>query len=150
MERPVQSLYFEEFKIGDQFFSDLRTVTEGDIDDFARISGDNNPIHTDEVFAKRSYYGKRVSHGLLGLALVSGLAAQLGFAEKTTMAFRSLEWKFKKPIGIGDTIKATFKVIEKRRLPIEGGGLIIFQVTVSNQDGITVQIGKWSLIIKTR
>ena len=150
MSTDARSLFFEEFNLGDKFFSWERIVTREDLDEFARISGDRNPIHMDEEFAKTSIHGRRVSHGLLGLSLVSGLAAQLGFAETTTMAFRGLSWKFKKPIFIGDTIKAVYEVVEKRKLPIEDGGLIVYQVTVSNQDDQIVQMGKWSLIIQCK
>ena len=145
-----KSLYFEEFKIGDKFYSASRTLTSDDVDEFARITGDRNPIHTDEEFARGSIHGKRIAHGLLGLSLVSGLAAQLGFAEETTMAFRGLSWKFKKPAGIGDSIKAVFEVIDKRQIPVEKGGLIVFRVVVTNQEDQKIQIGKWSLIIKMK
>lgn len=146
----VPSLYFEEFKQGDQFFSPVRIITEEDIKDFAGLSGDFNPIHTDPEYAEKSIYGKRVAHGLLGLSLSSGLAASLGFAKKTTLAFRSLEWKFNGPIFIGDTIRAEFKVERRRSLPGGEGGLIVFKITVFNQDDQIVQSGKWALVIKCR
>ena len=145
-----KSLYFEEFQIGDKFFSERRTITEEDIDGFADLSGDHNPIHTNSEFAKTTIFGKRISHGLLGLSITSGLAAKLGFAEKTTIAFRGLDWKFKKPIAIGDSIKAIYEVVDKRTLPVDEGGLVIFKVIVTNQEEQKVQIGKWSLIIKKK
>lgn len=145
-----KSLYFEEFHLGDQFFSEERKITERDIDGFADLSGDHNPIHTNSEFAKTTIYGKRIGHGLLGLSITSGLAAKLSFAKKTTIAFRGLEWKFKRPITIGDSIKAVYEVVDKRELPIEEGGLVIFKVMVTNQDDQKVQIGKWSLVIKKK
>jgi acyl dehydratase len=145
-----KSLFFEEFKRGDKFFSEQRRITEDDVKEFVKISGDDNPLHTDDQFAKTTKFGKRISHGLLGLSAVSGLAADLGFAKMTTLAFRSLEWKFKQPVLIGDTIKAVFEVIEKRDLPGDVGGLLIFRVSVFNQDEKLVQIGKWSLVIKKK
>ena len=148
MNKKSRGLFFEEFKVGDKFFSESQAISEHHIVEFAEISGDNNPIHVDEEFAKTTLYGERIVHGLLGLSVVSGLAAKLGFAERTTIAFRGLEWKFRKPILIGDIVSAVFQVIEKRSVPIEGAGLIVFQVIVSNQDNSIVQKGKWSLIIK--
>ena len=148
MAKKNRGLYFEEFKMGDKFFSGNQTISELDIVKFAGISGDYNPIHVDEEFARTTLYGERIAHGLLGLAVVSGLAAKLGFAERTTIAFRGLDWKFRKPILIGDIISAVFEVIEKRSVPIEGAGLIVFLVSVSNQDKSIVQKGKWSLLIK--
>ena len=145
-----RGLFFEEFNEGDKFFSEKQKITEVDIVSFAEISGDHNPIHIDGEFAKTTIYGERIAHGLLGLSIVSGLASKLGFAEKTTIAFRGLEWKFKKPILIEDEVSAIFEVIEKRTLPIEGAGLIVFQVLVSNQDELLVQKGKWLMVIKKR
>ena len=148
MAKNNRGLFYEEFKIGDKFFSEQQSIADLDIAKFAELSGDYNPIHVDEEFARTTLYGERIAHGLLGLSVVSGLAAKLGFAEKTTVAFRGLEWKFRKPILIGDSVSAVFEVIEKRSVPIEGAGLIIFQVLVSNQEKSIVQKGKWSLIIK--
>lgn len=145
-----KSLYFDEFHLGDKFFSENRKITEKDIDGFADLSGDHNPIHTNSEFAKSTIYGKRIGHGLLGLSVTSGLAAKLGFAEKTTIAFRGLDWKFKKPITIGDSIKAIYEVVDKRTLPIDEGGLVVFRVIVTNQEDQIVQTGKWSLVIKKK
>lgn len=145
-----RSLYYDEFQLGDKFFSGLRTIGVDDINRFADISGDRMPIHTDDEFAKNTLYGERIAHGLIGLSIASGLAYDLGFAQLTTTAFRELEWKFKKPIKIGDSIKAVYEVIEKKDLPIEGNGLIRFLVKITNQHDKTVQTGKWSLIIKKR
>jgi len=143
-----RGLYFEEFNTGDKFFSGEREIKANDIKEFASLSGDFNSIHMDEGSAEKSIYGKRIAHGLLTLSVISGLAAALGFVEGTTIAFRSLEWKFKRPVYIGDKIKSSFKVIDKKKLPIDGAGLIIFRVLVTNQNGLKVQSGKWSLVIK--
>lgn len=55
--------YFEEFKIGEEFISPGRTVTESDIVSFAGLSGDYNPLHTNEEFAKESVYKGRIAKG---------------------------------------------------------------------------------------
>ena len=75
--------YFEEFEIGDTLETVGRTVTETDIVLFAGVSGDYNQLHTDAEFAKGALFGERVAHGLLGLAIASGLAARMDFAEGT-------------------------------------------------------------------
>ena len=71
-------LYFEEFSVGQKVITDKRTITENDIMSFAALSGDNNRIHTDPEFSKTTMFGKQVAHGLLGLAVASGLAWQTG------------------------------------------------------------------------
>lgn len=144
------SLFYEDIKVGDKYRSQSRTIDEDLVNDFAQISGDFNPIHTDPEFAKNTIYGERIAHGLLGLSVVSGLADSLGFAEETTIAFRSLEWKFKEPMFIGDSILTEIEVIKKRDLKGEIGGLVIFRVRVMNQKNHNIQSGKWSLLIKKR
>ena len=61
-----RGLYFEEFNVGDTVTSAGRTITEGDIVNFAALSGDWNAIHVDAEFAKGSMFGERIAHGLLG------------------------------------------------------------------------------------
>jgi len=139
--------YFEEFEIGDTVESASRTITETDIVIFAGLSGDYNQLHTDAEFAKGTLFGERVAHGLLGLSVASGLAQRLGFIEGTAQAFRELSWKFRGPILIGDTIRARFKVREKKEMPRLGGGLVMFDATVLNQRDEVVLKGVWKILI---
>jgi acyl dehydratase len=141
--------YFEEFEIGDTVESANRTITETDIVIFAGLSGDYNQLHTDAEFAKGTIFGERVAHGLLGLSVASGLAQRLGFIEGTAQAFRELTWKFRGPILIGDTIRARFKVREKKEMPRLGGGLVVFDASVLNQRDEVVQKGVWKVLIES-
>jgi acyl dehydratase len=147
-QKQPRGLYFEEFEEGLRLESPGRTITETDIVMFAGLSGDYNQMHTDAEYAKGTPFGERVAHGLLGLSVVSGLAAQLGFAEGTVQAFTGLEWKFRAPITIGDTIRAQFTVRQKRALSRLGGGFVILDVVVLNQQDETVQRGKWTVLMQ--
>ncbi|MBI3177678.1 MAG: dehydratase [Chloroflexi bacterium] len=140
--------YFEEFAVGDQIVTAGRTLTEADIVAFAGLSGDFNQIHTDEEFAKGTLFKRRVAHGLLGLSIASGLAVQTGFMEGTIMAFREVsEWKFSRPIFIGDTIHVELNMLETKAMPRLGGGLVTIRLTVKNQKSETVQQGTWQALI---
>lgn len=141
-------LYFEEFALGDSVRSAGRTVTESDIVGFAALSGDWNLIHTDAEYCKGQMYKQRVAHGLLVLSIASGLAVRLGFMEDTILAFRSLEWKFVKPVFIGDTVSLRVTVQEKKAMPRLGGGLVIFKMEVLNQNDEVVQRGSWEILCK--
>ena len=141
--------YFEEFEIGDGIETAARTITETDVMVFAALSGDYNPLHTDAEFAKGTLFGERIAHGLLGLAVASGLASRLGFAEGTAEAFTTLEWKFRGPIRIGDTIHVRLKVRQKKEMARLGGGFVVFDVAVLNQRDETVQKGTWTILIKS-
>ena len=118
----VRGMYFEEFELGQEISTPSRTITEADIVNFAGVSGDYNALHTDEVFAASTPYGKRIAHGMLVLSVATGLAARHGFIEGTTLAFREVSWKFSSPVFIGDTIFMKAKVKELKPMPKLGGG----------------------------
>lgn len=141
--------YFEELSIGDTMITPARTITEADIVLFAGLSGDYNQLHTDAEFAGSSRFGGRIAHGLLGLAIASGLASRLGFLEGTVLAFMGLDWRFRGPIMIGDTVHTVAKVAQRREMGRLGGGLVVFTIELVNQRGETVQDGKWNILVKS-
>ncbi|MCW5876521.1 MAG: hypothetical protein KIS85_06525 [Anaerolineales bacterium] len=149
---PAQrGMYFEEFEVGHRIVSAARTVTETDIVIFAGLSGDFNQIHIDAEYSKNTPFGARVAHGLLGLSIASGLLVQTGFMEGTIMAFREVtEWKFIKPIFIGDTIHVEAEVKETKAIPRIGGGSIVILLDVKNQNGDTLMKGTWTALIAGR
>src|SRR4029453_18171395 len=100
--------FFDEIPIGEESVSPGRTVTEADIVLFAGLSGDYNILHTDAEYMKSSLSGERIAHGLLGLAIQSGLFTRAGIPY-ATLGFGTLRWKFKGPIKIGDTIRVRAK-----------------------------------------
>ena len=143
-----RGLYFEEFSVGQQIITPARTVTENDIVTFAGLSGDYNAIHTDAEFSRSTPYGQRIAHGLLGLSIASGLAMRTGFMEGTVMAFREInEWKFTRPILIGDTIHMVINVVETKDMPRLGGGLIVISLDVKNQRDETTMKGTWTALM---
>jgi acyl dehydratase len=145
-----RGMYFEEFQVGTEVVSQGRTITEADIVNFAGVSGDYNTIHTDAEFGKTTPFGDRIAHGMLGLSVATGLAMQLGFLDGTVVAFTGLEWKFKGPIKIGDTIHVTAKVAKMKAMRAAGGGFVIFDARVLNQRDEVVQQGEWSVLVKSK
>ena len=144
-------LYFEEFSVGQKVVTEKRTVTEADIMTFARVSGDDNRIHTDAEFSKTTIFGKQVAHGLLGLAIASGLAWQTGILDGTVIAFREVnEWKFVKPVFIGDTIYTELETIETKALPRIGGGSVTITLEVKNQNDEVCHRGKWTVLMMSK
>jgi acyl dehydratase len=139
--------YFEEFQIGDTVISAGRTITEADVVAFAGLSGDFTHLHTDAESARRSVFGQRVAHGLLCLAVASGLTAQLGFIEGTALAFRELTWKFSLPVFFGDTIHVEATVAKLKPMRRLGGGAVTMDVRVINQEDKVVQRGEWVVLI---
>ncbi len=145
-----RGLFFEEFEPGYKVATNGRTISESDIMQFAGLSGDWNPMHTDAEYAKTGMFGERVAHGLLGLSIASGLALQTGFLNHTVEAFTGLEWKFRAPIKIGDTIFVEAEVKEKKLAPGGTSGFVEFNVNVKNQRGERVQRGTWMIVVKCK
>ncbi len=142
-----RGLYFEEFEVGAAYTSPGRTVTETDVVAFAALSGDYNQLHTDAEFAKATFFGARIAHGLLGLSIASGLGSRMGFLEGTALAFLSLTWKFSKPIFIGDTIALQARVAKKRAVSGEAG-IVVFDCALLNQRDEVTQQGEWTVMVK--
>ncbi len=147
----AHGMYFEEFEVGQKIVSAARTLTESDIVTFAGLSGDYNQIHTDAEFSKGTPFGQRIAHGLLGLSIASGLAMRTGLLEKTVMAFREIsEWKFVKPVFIGDTIQVEMEISETKALPRLGGGSVTIALDVKNQRGETAMKGTWIVLVMSK
>ena len=148
--RPVQGLYYEEYTVGDAITSQGRTVTEADIVNFAMLSGDWNPLHTDAEAARETPYGERIAHGLLVLSMATGLAERLGFMHQTVLGFMGLEWQFRAAVKIGDTIRVQATVSELKPMARLGGGYVTFKVQILNQEDKVVQRGAWTVLVKSK
>jgi len=146
-----RGMYFEEFQIGQRITSAGRTITESDIVNFAGLSGDYNQIHTDAEYSKESPAGQRVAHGLLCLAIASGLAVRTGFMEGTVIYFREInDWKFIKPVFIGDTVHVEVEVMETKPLRRLGGGSVVVSLDLINQSGERVMKGNWTVLMASK
>lgn len=145
-----RGLYFEEFEVGATMVTRGRTITEADLVQFAALTGDYNPMHTDAEYAKESFMGKRVAHGMLTLSYAVGQAYQLGILERTVLGFRGLEMKFSIPVYIGDTIRAEVTVKEKKEAKRLGGGVVTLDLRILNQEGKAVQKGTLTLLMASQ
>jgi 3-hydroxybutyryl-CoA dehydratase len=144
-------LYFEDFFAGQTIETARRTISEDDIMTFARLTGDDNRIHTDPEFSKTTIFGKQVAHGLLGLSIASGLAWQTGILDGTVLAFREVnEWKFVKPVFIGDTIHVQLKVMDVKALPRISGGAVTIALEIKNQNEEACHRGQWTVLMMSK
>jgi acyl dehydratase len=95
--------YFDQLTLGDVFAGTRgRTVTETDIALFSAVSGDWNPIHNDAAFAAEGPFGTRIAHGLLLVAMMTGMAPISGRAVVALYGFDRV--RFTNPVALGDTI----------------------------------------------
>jgi len=144
------SLFFEDFTDGLEHVTRGRTITEADIVTFAGLSGDFIELHTNDEYARRSQFGRRIAHGLLTLSISSGLTMQMNLIAETVVAFYGIDGlRFVKPVFIGDTIHVRKIVIERAT---KGGstGVVTFDTTVLNQNGETVLVYRDKLAITRR
>jgi acyl dehydratase len=148
MEEIVRSLYFDDFRVGQKFVSKSRTLTEADIVNFAGLSWDHNQLHTDAEYAGKTQYGKRIAHGLLGVVAHAGLTYQL--TEDSILALLELNWKFHRPIYIGDTMHVEQTVKELRESSAGDRGVLTFEKEVRNQSNEVVQTGTTTILLKKR
>ncbi|MEW9673387.1 MaoC/PaaZ C-terminal domain-containing protein [Ammoniphilus sp. 3BR4] len=142
--------YYEDFEVNKKFESPRRTITETDLAFYAGYSGDYNPIHTDEEFAKKTAFGTRILHGPAGFAIAIGLESRLGIKEGTAIAFLGMTWDLKAPIKIGDTIKVIETILSKRETSKPDRGIVNFHVEVVNQLGEVCQEGEWKVMMMRR
>ena len=111
-----------------------KTVTEHDVFAFADVSGDYNPLHVDEEYARRSVFGKRIAHGIISAGIISTVLG--GVIPGLGTIFVELQIRFVKPVFIGDTVTATATVLE-----IINPKRVRLLVACHNQNGIDVAIG---------
>lgn len=142
MARGPKREYWEDFQIGDEWHSPARTITETDLVLFAGLTGDYNPIHIDEEYAKTTSFGGRIAHGLLIGCIGTGLTTSLQdfYEDVEYKVLVSVKFDFKGPVRIGDTIRVKVIVTEKRKTKNPERGLIVFERTVMNQRDEVVQI----------
>ena len=140
-------LYFDDFSVGQEFVTKARTVTEADVVNFAALSWETNQLHTDAEFAKKTPFGERIAHGMLGLVIHAGLSQMMGITEGTIIAFLGLTWSFPLPIRIGDTIHVVQRVKELKETSNPERGVLTFEKEVVNQKGEVVQKGTTTILL---
>ena len=141
---------YADLHIGMSFRSPGRTITDADLVAFAGLTGDYSELHTSDVYAKASQFGRRVAHGMLGLAYAHGLMwPRTGELRETAVAFLGIShWKFVAPIFVGDTIFVDYRIAELRDSKSNPSQAIaVFDVEIVNQDGMVVQRGRKAVLL---
>lgn len=151
-EPVVLGLWYEEFSQDVERLSPGRTITESDLVAFSGLTGDFSQVHTDEEFCKKTEFGTRIAHGLLGLSIAQGLAWRTNYTQGTGVASLAWnKWTFKKPIFIGDTVRVRWRLLNKRPSGSKPGmGIITELVELVNQRGEVVQDGEHVTMVRRR
>ena len=131
--------YLDDYAVGERFISPARTITEADIINFAGLTGDWHPLHTDVEYAAKTPFKERIAHGMLTLSIGMVLPFRLGpyssFLPRSFMAFYGMEnVRFTAPTKIGDTIHCEVEVTEITDKG-KGRGVLTTQNQIKNQRG---------------
>ncbi len=144
------SVHLEEIAPGSAFRTSRRTVTEADVVAFAGVSGDFNPLHTDEIFAReQTPFGRRIAHGPLVLSMSYGLRSVRD--DWKILALVSCERRFRAPVFPGDTVWGEYEVLERRASESRpGAGFVTLGVEIHSDRGEVVQQGRDVLMVASR
>lgn len=126
---------FNDLKVG-QKASLTKTITEEDLSHFIAITGDTNPHHVDEAFAKQTFFGQKIAHGMLSASLFSTLVGM--HLPGIGAIYKSQTLEFLRPVFIGDTLCAWFEIVDIDMDKEE----VIIKSWIENQDGKNVIEGK--------
>jgi acyl dehydratase len=146
----VQPHHYEDFSPGAEYRTGERTIDDAMIQAFAELSGDSNPLHVDDEYAATTSYGRRIAHGVLGLAVATGLVAETHLTRGTLVALLGLDWDFRAPLLPGDRVTARVRVGETRRTSRGDRGLVRLSVQLLDQRGEIVQEGTWTYLVRCR
>lgn len=125
---------YEDVNIGD-YAEIVHTITENDIETFGRLSGDYNPLHFNEEWAKTTRFKGRIAHGALIAAFISqALGMKL---PGTGIMYLGQKMNFMGPVRIGDAITVHVEVVEK----VDATQRVRLDTTCTNQDGLKVVVG---------
>lgn len=146
-ERAVTA--WEDYELGATLVSEPRPVTQQDLDDFVRLSGDDNPIHVGSGHDGQGLFNRPVLHGTFGLALFTGFVRRMGL-DGAALALLDTLWAYQAPIYVGDSITCEVTATRKRLTTTPGQGVIHRHVVLRNQDGRVVQEGTSALLAVAR
>ncbi len=138
----MQGFYFDELTVG-QAVETSRVVGAADIEAFAEVSGDNNPVHLDDAYAKTTTFGERIAHGMLSAAYISAILGTRLPGPGAIYLSQSL--RFRRPVKIGDLVvaRATVTALD------EAKGRVTLE-TVCEVGGKTVMDGEAVVIAPRR
>ncbi|MCL5984534.1 MAG: MaoC family dehydratase [Candidatus Thermoplasmatota archaeon] len=145
-------MYFDDISVGDRFESGWRPVTQGDVEHFSELTGDRNPIHLDEEYARSTPFGRRIVPGLLSISLGLGLWAAAGHTRESLVALIGLEdVRFLRPVFPGDSLRLVTQVAEKRELKSRpGAGIAVYEDKVVNNSQEVVVEFRRTVLLKKR
>jgi acyl dehydratase len=144
----MEPQWFEDLEEGREYETGSRRITGEDIQAFAALSGDRNPLHVGD--GELSEFGGRIAHGVLGVAVATGLLSQLGLTRGSLVALLGVRWDFRLPVRPGDELRGRVRVLEARLARRGNRGVVRVEMRLLNQRGEVVQEGELTELVRCR
>lgn len=144
-----KGMLYDEWELNKEYTTPARTIFESDVTRYCALSGDYNPLYTNELFARQSIYGKIVVPSGLAFIIGNGLDCQTLWTDGSYIGLLDQQMRFLKPVYIGDTIYLTMTPTEKRLSKKPGRGVITFRISMFNQNDEMFMDGVWVILMAT-
>lgn len=140
--------YWQEFIPGESWRTGERRLEAADLDAFSGLSGDLNPLHLDDAYARRAGYEGRIAQGVLGLAVMTGLLNRLGLTSGTLVALLGTTWRFERALRPGTTVHGEVTVSSARASSRGNRGVVVLSAVLCDDEGGEYQRGELVLLVR--
>ena len=146
------NLYYDDFEVGKEFTTRETTLSQKQVDQFAELTGDLNPLHINEEFAGKTIFGKRIAHGMLVMSLALGLWDGEDITRSSIIALVGLNnVSIKAPTFPNNKLHLVSRVLKKRLSSSRpGAGIVTFRDQMQNEKGDVVMEAERTLLLKMK
>ena len=147
---PPMPSHFEDFRPGAVFTSVPRPVVAADLAHMVEASGDRHPLHTDPAYARAAGFEAPLLHGPFGIAAFLGWFTSSGIAADSVLAMLDSNWRYLRPIIVGDSLRFEMTITRCRRSGAGDRGVVGRHVRLHNAAGTLVQEGDTAMLVRAR
>lgn len=149
----TEKIYLEDYEVGEELLSPARTITEADLVNYAGLTGDWHPLHTDATYAAETPFGERIAHGMLTLIIGSTLILRHGpyrYIPREFIAFYGIDGiRFTGPVKPGDTVRSV-NTVQDIVFKDERRGILHYHGEVLNQRDEVVLVWDARMLVARR
>lgn len=144
-----KGMLYDEWELDKAYITPARTIRESDVTGYCALSGDYNPMYTNEIYASKTTYKNPIVPGGLTFIIANGLDCQTLWVDGSYIGLLDQQMSFLKPVYVGDTIYLTMTPTAKRLSRKPGRGIITYRISVFNQKEEMVMDGTWVILMAT-
>jgi 3-hydroxybutyryl-CoA dehydratase len=146
----MAGLWWDEFTPDASWRTADRVVTVEDVAQFSALSGDLNPLHLDDAYARAAGYRGRIAQGVLGTAVATGLVNRLGVTAGTLVALLGVTWRFEQPLYPGTRVHVDLGVGSVRPTRRADRGVVVLDAGLGDDAGTVYQRGELTMLVRRR